>query len=220
MRLPDLFRESSILEKLRPFADDPDIFVTFTEILKVGINPVGKWSDPIGVYAYPVREEFEHFEQKMVPFGGNRPFAYILRAEGNRLELQDYTRERLVADLKTIEDTFMPMLLALPTDNGQAPIADPEAYWNAFRDRTCDVSSNHPGLTMWHFTGKVARYIAHRFPNRDHRMVWNSLFRACGYDSVVDRNGGFIATNEPSQAVFLSIKGFTVVEACNNDLLL
>lgn len=46
---------------------------------------------------------------------------------------------------------------------------------------------------------------------------WNNLFRKLGYGGFVDRSGsGIIHRNEPTQAVFMSVKSFDLVEMIEN----
>ncbi|RLA60039.1 MAG: hypothetical protein DRQ78_09880, partial [Epsilonproteobacteria bacterium] len=46
---------------------------------------------------------------------------------------------------------------------------------------------------------------------------WNNILRRLGYNGFVDRSGsGLIHSNEPTQAVFLSTRAFTVVDMIEN----
>ena len=38
------------------YKDDPDVYISFTTIDKIGINPLSKYNTPIGIYCYPLKE--------------------------------------------------------------------------------------------------------------------------------------------------------------------
>lgn len=227
MNLTDLFearfRRTPLLDKLEAHRDDPRIFVTFTDINKIGINPSSP-HEPLGIYAYPVREMFEDFSSKIVPFAGSRRLCYILQEAGNTLELQQYTYEQLVRDIDLIQHKYWPMLMAQP-DNiykrfADLPdIADPQAHWEGNLMSWYDRWGDNPGIAFWKMTNRIASYIEARTLDRDSAVIWNSIMRSCGYDGICDRGDKIIHTNEAAQAVFLHKQAVTILEAVPNDLL-
>jgi hypothetical protein len=213
------FVRPNAMQKLAQFADDRDVFITFTEVLKVGINPMSRWSDPVGIYAYPLPEMFEgktSNEGHLIPFAAERRLCHILKAEGSILEMQDYTDLNLETDLDHLLGKFWPMLIKNPPGKN---IENPAAYWEErFQSWMHKWRNSDPGEIFWEITRQMALFIERRSPGRDYRMIWNTLIRSCGYDVVVDRGGGWISSNEPAQAVFLHSGAVHVMETLPNDL--
>lgn len=84
----EIFRHSDRHKLLLKYSGDPSIFVHFTDINKLGINPLSTFNTPIGIYAYSVDyvlnpstvygSETEPFQ---VPFAGNRKYAQVFRVK-------------------------------------------------------------------------------------------------------------------------------------------
>jgi hypothetical protein len=68
---------------LQKYSGDPSVFVHFSDVNKLGVNPSSSFNTPIGVYGYPVdyvldppRGTGTPFN---VPFAGNRQYAHVFR---------------------------------------------------------------------------------------------------------------------------------------------
>jgi hypothetical protein len=216
MLIYDLFESRTpLLEKLRPHAHDEKMFVTFTDINKIGINPGSHWDDPFGIYAYPIKDMFESFESMIVPFAGDRKLAYILRANGYMEELNEYSEADLEANIDVLNRKYYRMFTT-PIPGHEA--YDEEKYWESTLTNWYARWSHQPGEALWRITERMANFICLRYPNRDSRMVWNSLLRSLGNDALCDRGAKIISTNEPAQAVFLHAGAVQIIEASPNDL--
>lgn len=208
---------TGLMEKLALFKDDPTAFVTFTQFLKVGINPNSDWDDPVGIYAYPIeqllRGKTSPFDGpnmgKMVPFAGDRPYAYIVHATGHMLELQRYTSTDLARDLAIVQNEFA-SALTKPSDD--------EGLLDALMTGWLDNWGRHPGLAFWRVTHRLANHAERRSSTGSSRLIWHKMIRACGYDGVVDRGEGIMHPNEPAQAVILHTGALRILEAVPNDL--
>lgn len=231
MFVSDLFEaqrypRTGLMQKLALHKDDPTIHVTFQQHLKLGINPDSQWEDPVGIYTYPVREMMLGKTAKngmLVPFAENRHYAYIVKATGNMLELQDYSLDQLDEDMATIQNQFWDQFMAQPRHlhdlwNG-VTVEDPRADFEESLVDWLNRWSSHPGAAFWNITDRMSSYIERRsYPDRAKRMIWHKLIRACGYDGVVDRGQAIMHPNEPAQAVILHTGALTVLEAVPNDL--
>ena len=198
MRIHHLFEGTVAVDTLRQYANDPDMFVTFTDMLKVGINPQTEWDDPIGIYTYPVRETLEGFASGVPLYGAHRPYIHLVRSTGRMLELQAVP-ERL------FEESVEPLTLLL----GNADLVE--------YTMTMFNLSRQPGERIWSATRRLALQIGTQ-TKRDPKVLWNKIFRTMGYDAVSDRGESIISDNEPAQAVFLGTAALKVVQAIRNDL--
>jgi hypothetical protein len=219
MFISDLFEHRddrpTLMSKLLAHSHDENVFVTFVDMLKVGINPQSEWDDPVGVYLYPVREVISGAASNnghLIPFAQERRYAFLIRSTGNLLELQDYTADDLDRDLEKIAKKFWPLIMNNEMDD------DPEEQWEHMLSMWYERWGAQPGEAIWRITDRIANYIELRAPSRSSRMIWHQLFRACGYDGVVDRGDKIISPNEPAQCVIFNMAALTVLEASNNDL--
>lgn len=213
MRLRNIFEASTrvkVIDRLHTYAEDPDVFISFANVEKLGINPQSEWYDPFAIYAYPVKDIMEQLEQHMYPWASTRPMAYLIRSEGNAVELQDVTDTELDTYIEKMISKFRPLLIAEESH---------EEYFYSVLLNWMERWGNDPGRALWWVTGRLASYIERHHPQRDSRMVWNSLFRLTGIDGVVDRGQSIINTNEPAQGVFFSRQSFRVLDALYNDLV-
>lgn len=101
----------SAYEWLRPYKDRDDIFISFTSIGKIGINPHSGYNTPNGIYTYPLKEiweEFDHNNERIkVPFVGQAPYLWILQENCTKFQrLGKYTQSDLNKDLDKMKALF------------------------------------------------------------------------------------------------------------------
>jgi hypothetical protein len=131
-RNPDVNRKVSMLDELKKYAGQKDVYVTFTHDVgvmshghkgdaysqrkavdsgeaynargaKIGINPSSTYKTPLGIYAYPLEYVIKKKEQgKGVEFGADRPHMWVFRANGKVIDLANYTQSDLEEDLKKL----------------------------------------------------------------------------------------------------------------------
>ena len=46
---------------LAKYVNDPDVYISFTDIDKIGINPRSVYETPLGIYTYPLKEFYEKY---------------------------------------------------------------------------------------------------------------------------------------------------------------
>lgn len=113
----DMNPKISAYEALRKYKDDPDIYISFTELEKVGIFPMSGFNTPNGLYTYPLKEIWKiyHVDQvksvgKAVPFAGNRLHIQVLRLKNKKGFVEDmykdYTSRDYDNDIIKIKKMF------------------------------------------------------------------------------------------------------------------
>lgn len=90
---------------LSKYKNDPNIYITFTDIEKVGVNPQSIYNTPLGVYAYPVKQIWDYIERDTIPFAGEKPWIQVLRGK-NVVELSDYTQNQLNTDIDKLYQLY------------------------------------------------------------------------------------------------------------------
>jgi hypothetical protein len=89
---------------LKKYASDPNIFISFTSLDKIGINPHSTFTiTPNGIYTYPLKEVFQNGKLN-VDFGIERRFLFILKSKCNNiLRITKYTKTDLDNDLAKLD---------------------------------------------------------------------------------------------------------------------
>jgi hypothetical protein len=93
--------------------DFRDLYISYTALDKIGINPVSRWNTPIGIYSYPLRYALKKMELSndsgAVPFMGDQPYIWLFAPKhpDRGLELETYTDEQLAADLEKVKNFLL-----------------------------------------------------------------------------------------------------------------
>lgn len=211
-----------------------DLYLSFTYLNKLGINPQSKFNTPLGVYAYPAHYvqkilEDRYFNVKSLPYAGNRPYVQFLQARGKELDFDHYTYNDLDKDLQSLfkyvynirmsheqfeEISTLKQVkeVAKHQFDGISPaimlwtIAFSYANFRYLGDLREIVSDIESILG---YTDDGANQVKRSFENKKMTIVWaNILYRIMGYDYVSDSGYGIIHPSEPTQAVFLSTQSY------------
>jgi hypothetical protein len=211
-----LERRPDVVSELRKYASDPNVYITFVDIPKVGLNPKTTYNTPLGIYAYPVQAYWHQIEHGSVPFAADRPFVYVLEALGKILDLAHYSAGEFEADKEMLHGLYGSIIL--PKFSRAYDEDRDDEFWDAFIEksistaRTLDTITNPYAFAIWHVTMVVAGQLGGSLP-----AAWNKVFRALGYSGVADKTGqGIIHPNEPTQAVFFSKQSVRVAEMLHN----
>lgn len=163
------------------------LFVTFTQVQKLGINPGSNHGTPLGIYSYPIQYVIERNLE--VPYAGEQPYIQVFRpASGaNVVQLGKLTWDQAY----TLVDAIPSAINAEPLDRDDDD--DSDEY-----DRP-DKSS--PGAYLWAWVHNYAAGIASGLNGI--KVATRRIFKAIGIDALWDDQGqGIIHPNEPLQAVF------------------
>lgn len=186
-------------------AGTKNLFVSFTEIDKLGINPGSQWGTPIGIYAYPaeyvVKIAGTDLSMRSLPFAGVQPYANVFKATGNIINVATISN----SEVDAYYDKLHRYTKSRSVDN--EPI---ERLRSLIADAPQKARmSDYPGGQLWYVIKEMSKYFSDIFDSNP-VATWNATFRAIGIDGAVDIINGdgleIIDTNEPCQAVFFSTK--------------
>lgn len=174
----------------------PDVFVTYTNISKLGINPqpIDKTS-PLGIYAYSLKQSWDDVQARSLPFS-HRQYAYAFRMTGY-LNLARYQHSDYNNDIVTLVERY-----------GKAPFfQDADGIMEfIMRNERSKIAES-----IWEITRALSRRIA-ILSKRPAHVVWNSVWRTLGYTGVYDAGLSIIHKLEPQQAVFFSRSGIEILD--------
>lgn len=204
-------------DALVEYKDNPNIFITFTTINKVGLKPMSTsyYDTPIGIYTYPLKEFWKEYRVedsrspgKSAPFAGDRDYIQVLELIDNNWFVNDIAKEYDEYDYETDIDKIRGLIS--PT---LYPLLD--NIINDIQSEEIELLVNHPFSQLWELT----RILSLKLTNNPHLIkhtelkgsrvneIWSNLLRKLNYTGFADRRGGgFIHDNESVQAVFLSTK--------------
>ena len=194
-----------------------NVFVSFTKVDKLGINPKSQFKTPLGIFAYPARYVQKRTtggaDMKFLPYAGEYPYVNIFSARGNIIDLNAITDSDLDIYYEKLTRYWDDMMehYDLMDDNSIASMED------IIRDsQTSARFKNIPGGRFWYVTMSIADQLSPAM-GMSAPVVWNHIFRSIGIDGCVDNEGtGIIHTSEPTQAVFFSINAIKNVERMKN----
>lgn len=215
-RIPGQGRKA-LDDLLRPYADDPNVYISFTDLPRAGLKPTSYYDTPIGVYGYPIAQYISEPNEdpedakgapqidQMVPFAGDRPYIVVLQSLGNILHVMNYTQKDFDRDTKKLYHLYGERYLKME----QEALKDLKGW---------DGAEHAPEAArkIW----AVLRRIAQDRNIEDDPIVsgrptvrWSKLLLRLGYKGVSDADGtGLIHKNEPFQAFFITPDSYKVLE--------
>lgn len=218
-RSPELNPRVSAYEALKPYKDNPDIYISFTEVDKLGINPKSGYNTPLGIYTYPLKEIWKEYDidkkksvGKAVPFAGDHPYIWVVRRTARNFieDLYKYSSKDFDNDKqelsKYIEDHFPTLYDTHPEIPNFRVLL--EKAKRLAQDYFGYIS---PSYLIWSLTREFAQLLVEKKGGK-HSVKWNYVFREIlGYSGVADKSGrGIIHFAEDIQAVFFHTRAFKV----------
>jgi len=111
------------------YKNDEDVYISFTEIDKIGINPKSKFNTPVGIYTYPLKEFSEKYifgsisavdEHNKIynkntvgsyaPFAGSAKYISFIRVKDKSHFIEDmykdYGSDKYDKDIKILEEKY------------------------------------------------------------------------------------------------------------------
>ncbi len=227
-RNPEFNPKISSYEQLKPYSNDRSFFITFTEIEKLGINPSSRFTTPIGIYTYPLKEVWSKYDidekrslKKSLPFAGGRPYVWLLKSREDQTAIKDidsYSQSLLEKDENVLKKYILSHKDEFSIDGVSESVLD--SLFSKWKEEAKEMESlwNGPHAKMipfiylWNITQNISKVKKGR-PN----VQWNYiLYRILGYKGFVDNGKGHIHYRQPAQAVFLTTRAFTVVDKILN----
>jgi|688.fasta_scaffold00676_43 hypothetical protein len=152
-----------------------NLFITFTAIDKVGINPKSQYDTPLGIYFYPL--DYVVKNEMNVEFAGNQPY----------INLCEFIRPDKILHMNPdIENQKgLELLDIFPKEEVDAALRSIEEKYELRSDYS----------KLWLVTKELAS---------DKPILWNANLRKCGIDGFVDHGTKTIHRSEPTQGVVLT----------------
>ena len=187
-------------------ADTDNLFVSFTAIDKLGVNPRSRYNTPLGIYAYPAKYvqavTGRYKSMYTLPFAGANPYVNIFSTKGNIINLNQINDEKLNNYYQKIINLYA----KYSNDKSSNQIT------NLINQADYEANYHNNGGYLWYVTMMASKLLANipEWKNFNYSISWTKLFRSIGIDGCVDLGTGIIHKNEPTQAVFFDVN--TIVD--------
>jgi hypothetical protein len=162
---PEKNPKISAVDVIRQYRGNPNIFVTFTDLNKVGIRPMSEVNDgaqtPAGIYTYPIGYVASFYHPTELPYAGSKKFCSII----------EITTGAKILDLSSVSDRETSSIVERVIQFSRERGID-------FRAPDRGTSSN--GYYIWDELVlplcNVGKY---------NISLHNKIFRYCGYDASI-----------------------------------
>ena len=219
-RNPEQNPKHTVYDQIKDYLTDPNSYVTFTTINKVGINPKSRYQTPNGIYTYNLAQSVEYYNITDIeasglfskfPFASAAPMFWILKPvrPDRILHLTDekYTNDNLEKDIYVLKQYFLETY----------PRADEQEYdefIHAAKETTRHKTSSG---YIWNIT-RCASANWNPDTTKTNANKWNHILRVVlGYDGAQDDNAiGIIHPSEKLQTVFFYKGAVDVVKRVEN----
>ena len=211
-RNPEQNPRISAVEFLRQYKDNPKMYLHTTNLQKVGIYPrsTDGHDSPAGIYAYRLMdiwedtiERFNTGEYKrgleFLPYHGG-DHLFVLESDIDPDFPHDYSEQNLAADIVKLKKLYG------FSDERIAKLKAAARTNLNFRD--CPAGYLW-GMTKALMAGGISEFDEYTPVDT---IRWNGLLRKLGHVGFNDPGMGLIHGAEPSQAVFLTVTAFRIVD--------
>lgn len=230
---PEKNLQKTTYQEMLPYKEDEDVFISFTTVDKIGINPQTDYNTPAGIYTYPLKKAWKEYDVdginsfRKFPFAQHSPYIYVLKIRESAKVIRNindpsvYTNSNLKTDIDHLLDIYPEECTDLIGSEVYQEWKEYNEYngireylINLIKDYLNDEEEYHYGRIMWYFTHKLAETIVN---SSKASVKWNSILRNdLEYDVIIDFFGGIIHRNEPLQAIFLTKTAFEVIDRVEN----
>lgn len=199
------------MDQLRKYKDYDNIYITFVQKEKVGINPNYLHGTPIGVYAYPLKDSWTRYKMEengldKIPFAGNRQFIYVIRLNSSARVLvgSKYNKNTLKIDIVKLREIAKKYKIDEKDFDSALHIVKME-----FPEDEIDYFS-----TLYHIIFELCKLYAYSFSSRT--SFANKVYNLLGYDAILDDEGSIDIGWIYQQIGFLNPKSYKVIDKVEN----
>lgn len=186
--------------------DIPNLFMSITDIEKLGIFPKSSYNTPLGIYSYPVNyvvQMVKGASLARLPFAGDKPFVNVFKAGGNLLDLNKINE----TELRNLKQQLKELCVQYNV---------PPGFIDHFhkQGKEDEKTKQTPGGYFWYITMRLSSKMSKT--KQSGPVMWNKIFRDLNISGCYDSGTGIIHSNEPTQAVFFSTRSINNIKRYNN----
>ena len=201
---PKVLLDDEIARRLSQTKDElpagvPNLYVSFTDLDKLGINPRSSFlHTPLGIYAHSAQLLVDEGIDPEDTAAADAKFANIFKARGNIIDLSSVTDSEFRMYGSKVTKLWMSVS---GSGSSKSEISQ------ILQDAPSKARDSSPGGKLCYVIETAAkRYFTNGWNLKTPMVAWNKLFRVVGIDGVYDPGLGLISPYTKILAVFFSIK--------------
>lgn len=174
-RNPELNPKVSAYQRIkqRYEKEGDDLYVSFTAIDKLGINPTSRYDTPIGIYAYPASYVLktvhpDHENMNRLPFAGNQPYVNIFSSKVNIIDVNKMSLSEMRTYTEKLKEVYLKLDKSGNDWKTKVDIIE-EIFLRAEKNARF---SDSPSGQFWYISMNIARLLQKSRPN-----MWRSIFK-------------------------------------------
>ena len=198
----------SAFVNLKKYTYQKNVYIHFTNINKLGMNPQKDHHDPYGIYFYPANFVFGE-DTSVFQYGFSMKYYYICKINTrnflniNKIDYDDIRDFFIRADLKNL---FYNINFG---DFGKSGQRYDKKLWDVL-----DMLNVEPNKRKDDSPYNVKSETRNKYEDLP-QVKWNRFFSKLGYDGIID-NKGVINENEPKQLIVFNQKTIKILEHGEN----
>jgi hypothetical protein len=209
--------KQSAYEQVRKYVNEPDTFIHFSKIQKLGVNPGQSYkTTPFGIYGYPIKDFWAVYKMDVVKdfkktdmFATEYPYIIIFKWNGKgkfASDMNQYSKQDFQQDLAKLSKIYTPQQIQAAMPDKRSRI---EKTLSNVKSKMLGLGHliDTPIKTFWGLTFLLA--------NRNITQ-WSNLLRRLGYAGFCDHGTSTIHPGEPYQAVFFDRSFIQELDFVNN----
>lgn len=235
---PNINKKHTGLEQLAKYKDREGVYVSYTSVDKLGINPKSSFTTtPLAIYVYPLKQMWNKLsKQNSGEFAADRPYVWVVEhAKGISFDINDMTVPNFKAIKSQLFNKYfstgvhavqikqlassMKMDLSKQqhldrvfheyiVDQSFVAHDEDSAHDATAMELTDNIEMGFQGALLWAITKIAAKTAGGR-----HAVRWNAILREVGVGLITDTSGkGIIHPNEPTQGLFMDVRSLRVLE--------
>lgn len=195
--------KQSAYEQVRKYLNEPDTFIHFSKIQKLGVNPGQAYkTTPFGIYGYPIKDFWQVYKMDAVKdfkktqmFATEYPYIIVFKWNGKGKFVSDmsqYSKQDYQQDLAKLSKIYTQQQIqaVMPDQRGKI-----EKTLSNVKSKILGLGHlvQTPIDTFWGLTFNLV----------NHDIVkWSNLLRQLGYAGFCDHGTSRIHPGEPYQGIF------------------
>jgi len=180
---------------VKKHADKPNMYLHFTNVYKLGINPQKSHADPHAIYFYPANWIVNEDNWSMFQYAVTMDYYFLTQVDtSNFCHIPSLTTAKI------------------------SRMMEKAGLYDMWRKYGPDFDRNPP-RRFWEFLDMLNVEPAKRDDERHHRIPqvkWNQFWKTTGYDGFSDTQG-IVNSDEPNQIAVFNPKTIKIIESGENE---
>jgi hypothetical protein len=202
---PHLNKKISTIDQLRNIAikhGTNNIYVRFTNMHRLGINPQYSFSSLAGIYCYPIMYVINNYDS--LPYVNSFPFVQVIKSSNANLwDLSKPNISTVKSNMLAAVTALYPHVSLIPIQRANTPRELYQSMIKIAQEVIYKIK-----LGNWYLHRANKGQLADKITNREFSIhlgsqIHRKILTKMNIDGVIDPNDDIVTSNEYNQVVFL-----------------